>query len=202
MKSVSFRSKTFRYLLIVGFGSLLLSGCGPRKQTELEFAPQMYRSPALKAQEYDGTSSNLSVMRKPPEGTVPINFTPYHLTLADSFLQEKISNPRPKTDEIIAEGKKHYNIYCIVCHGETGDGNGLIVQKGMVKPPSFIDGQTKNWSDGRIFHIITRGRGNMSGYAAQVKPETRWSIIHYIRELQKSANAIVQSTNSSETKKQ
>lgn len=187
MKYASFLyDKKFVFVLVLIV--FVIAGCGPRQNTELEYAPQMYRSPAYKAQEYDGAAPELSVMRKPPQGTVPINFTPYQLTLADSLLQDKMVNPLPMTAEVLQVGRKYYNIYCIVCHGPTGDGMGYIVPKGMQMPPSFINGQTTNWSDGRIFHLITRGRGNMSSYAAQLLPEQRWAIIHYIRALQRAGN--------------
>ncbi|MCX7834540.1 MAG: cytochrome c [bacterium] len=165
---------------------VLVVACGPRQNTELEYAPQMYRSPAYKAQEYDGSAPQLSVMRKPPQGTVPIGYTPYTLTLADSLLQDQMTNPLPMTAEVLQVGRKYYNIYCIVCHGPKGDGMGYVVPKGMQQPPSFITGQTTRWSDGRIFHLITRGRGNMASYASQLLPDQRWAIVHYVRALQRA----------------
>ncbi len=175
-------------LLLILSTILSLSGCRDNSQTKLEYAPQMYRSPAYKAQRYDPDAPTLSTMRTPPVGAVPVNFEPYRLTLADSALQDQMLNPLPRTEEVLNIGRKYYNIYCIVCHGPKGDGMGYIVPKGLPVPPSYITGATRQWGDGRIFHLITRGRGNMSSYAAQLNPEQRWAVVHYIRALQRAGN--------------
>lgn len=190
MRSFNSPSNRRRIVSLLALASLLalLVGCGPRTKTELEYAPQMYRSPAYKAQQYDPTSPTLSKMRTPPAGTVAIDYEPYRLTMADSALQEQMPNPLPRSAEVLAVGQKYYNIYCVVCHGPKGDGMGYVVPKGFPKPPSYLTGATRQWGDGRIFYLITRGRGNMSSYAAQLNPTQRWSIVHYIRALQRAAN--------------
>jgi len=94
----------------------------------------------------------------------------------------------PRTREVLHVGQKYFNIYCVVCHGPKGDGIGYVVPKGMQMPPSYLTGQTMHWSDGRIFYLMTRGRGNMSSYAAQLTPEQRWAVVHYIRTLQRAGN--------------
>ncbi|MDK9699103.1 MAG: cytochrome c [bacterium] len=175
-------------IVILAVVVLLMSGCGPRTRTELEFAPQMYRSPAYKAQEYNPITAELSVMRKPPVGSVAINEHPYRYTLADSLLQDQMANPFPATEEVLKVGKKYYDVYCIVCHGPKGDGMGYIIPKGMQMPPSYVTGAARSWSDGRMYHLITRGRGNMASYAYQLTPEQRWAVVHYIRALQRAGN--------------
>ena len=56
-------------------------------------------------------------------------------------------------------------------------------------PPSLHALKTRNWSDGRMYHVITEGQNVMPGYSTQLEPDERWAIVHYVRALQRSFNA-------------
>jgi mono/diheme cytochrome c family protein len=86
----------------------------------------------------------------------------------------------------MSTGRKYYDIYCIVCHGATGDGRGYIVPK-FTMPPVLYSDKVRQWPDGRIYHTITLGQGLMPSYASQIPAEQRWAIIHYVRALQRAA---------------
>ncbi|MCB2153688.1 cytochrome c [bacterium] len=172
---------------------LLVVGCDGRRETrEVLFTPDMHFSPAMKAQEADPFSPTGSSMRMPPEGTVPQGFEPYTITDAEADeLASKLQNPLPRTWEVMKAGEKYFNIYCTPCHGETGDGMGTVItaQAGMPMPPSlFSDKLVDEWTDGRIFHVITRGQGNMPPYASRLSADRRWAVIHYVRALQRAAH--------------
>jgi mono/diheme cytochrome c family protein len=91
--------------------------------------------------------------------------------------------------QILARGQQRYNIYCSPCHSELGDGNGMIVQRGFKRPPSFHVQRLRNAPLGWFYDVISNGFGGMPDYAAQVKPSDRWAIAAYIRALQLSQNA-------------
>jgi mono/diheme cytochrome c family protein len=91
--------------------------------------------------------------------------------------------------KILARGQERYTIYCTPCHSELGDGNGMIVQRGYKRPPSFHVQRLKNAPLGWFYDVISNGFGGMPDYAAQVKPADRWAIAAYIRALQLSQNA-------------
>jgi cytochrome c553 len=93
--------------------------------------------------------------------------------------------------DVISRGRERYNIYCAVCHGETGDGNGMIVQRGFTRPPSFHIDRLRAAPAGHYFDVITNGWGAMFSYNDRVKPEDRWAIAAYIRALQLSQYAEV-----------
>ncbi len=86
----------------------------------------------------------------------------------------------------LERGRQRFNIYCIVCHGAAGEGDGMIVRRGYRKPPSYYDDrlQEGNASAAHFFDVITNGWGAMPDYSAQIAPEDRWKIIAYIRALQ------------------
>jgi len=91
--------------------------------------------------------------------------------------------------DVLARGQQRYNIYCSPCHSMLGDGNGMIVQRGFKRPPSFHEQRLRNAPLGYFYDVIGNGFGGMPDYAAQVKPADRWAIATYIRALQLSQNA-------------
>lgn len=109
-------------------------------------------------------------------------------TLVTSFPDAVDEFPVPVTKELIDRGQERYNIYCIVCHGPTGNGDGMIVRRGFIKPPTYNDDRLRNAPVGHFYDVITNGWGRMNSYAAQVPVADRWAIVAYIRALQISQN--------------
>ena len=97
--------------------------------------------------------------------------------------------PFPVTREVLERGRERYNIYCAPCHARTGDGNGMIVQRGYRRPPSYHIDRLRTAPLGHFFDVMTNGFGAMPDYAAQVSPYDRWTIVAYIRALQFSQDA-------------
>ena len=97
--------------------------------------------------------------------------------------------PIPLTRELLARGRERFEIYCAVCHGSTGDGSGMIVQRGFPRPPSLHEQRLRAAPVGHFFDVIKNGYGVMYSYAARIEPADRWAIIAYIRALQLSPRA-------------
>jgi mono/diheme cytochrome c family protein len=85
-------------------------------------------------------------------------------------------------------GEERFNVYCAMCHGQTGYGDGMIVRRGFRRPPSLHDDRLRNETLGHFFDVITNGWGAMPDYSEQIPPRDRWAIIAYIRALQLSQN--------------
>ena len=102
--------------------------------------------------------------------------------------------PMPLTPALLKRGEERFNIYCSVCHGRTGEGNGMIVQRGFPRPPSYADERLRNAPVGYFYDVITHGYGLMYSYAARVEPQDRWAIAAYIRVLQLSLHATLADT--------
>jgi mono/diheme cytochrome c family protein len=94
--------------------------------------------------------------------------------------------PFPITEQILDRGQERFQIFCSVCHGMTGYGDGMIVRRGFRKPPSYHEERLRQAPVGHFFDVITNGWGAMPSYAPQVPPQDRWAIIAYIRALQLS----------------
>ena len=97
--------------------------------------------------------------------------------------------PFAVTREVLERGQQRYNAYCTPCHGKTGMGNGMIVQRGLKPPTSFHDDRLRNSPAGYFFDVMTNGFGVMQDYRAQVAIKDRWAIAAYIRALQLSQRA-------------
>jgi len=97
--------------------------------------------------------------------------------------------PMAVTPAVMARGQERFNVFCSPCHGRTGVGNGMIVQRGFRQPPSFHDDRLRNAPVGYFFDVISHGFGAMQDYSAQVPVADRWAIIAYIRALQASRAA-------------
>ncbi len=103
--------------------------------------------------------------------------------------QDSTQFPYPVTREMVLRGQQRFNVYCAPCHGETGQGNGMVVQRGYSPPPSFHQDRLRCAPVGHFFDVITNGFGAMPSYAPQVPVVDRWAIISYIRALQLSQDA-------------
>jgi mono/diheme cytochrome c family protein len=103
--------------------------------------------------------------------------------------QEADQFPFAITEKDLTRGRERYNIYCSPCHSQLGDGNGMIVQRGFKKPPSYSDPRLLKAPVGHFYNVMTSGWGAMGDYSAQVPVADRWRIAAYIRALQLAQTA-------------
>jgi len=99
--------------------------------------------------------------------------------------------PVPLTADLLERGRGEFQVFCSPCHGRTGMGDGVIVQRGFKRPTSYHVDRLRQTPVGYFYDVITNGYGAMSDYAAQVPVEDRWAIVAYIRALQLSQYAPV-----------
>jgi mono/diheme cytochrome c family protein len=160
---------------------LLLAGC--REDMQL----QPYYRPLRESDFYADRRSERPIIA----GTVARG----HLNADTYFYTGKVGNndgdylPFPATADVMARGQQRFNIYCAPCHSELGDGNGMIVQRGYKRPPSYHSERLRKAPIGYFFDVMTNGFGAMPDYASQIPPKDRWAIAAYIRALQLSQNA-------------
>ncbi len=107
-----------------------------------------------------------------PPGVVPHGFKP-------------IEKP-PLTLKLLEHGRERYRIYCEVCHGMGGDGDGIATLRGFPRPPTFHNPSLRSAPAEFIFEVAKKGRGDMLGYGNRVPEEDLWAITAYVRALQRS----------------
>jgi mono/diheme cytochrome c family protein len=157
----------------------LLGGCeDPVADMGLQPKYRTYQ-PAQNAQFADGKSA-----RPIPAGTVPRPPSP-----VDDVVALSTTNPLKIDRNTLEAGQLQFEIYCSVCHGRLGNGDGMIVQRGFTRPPSFHVDRLRTEPDAHIYNVITRGYGAMLSYGDRVPPDVRWEVIAYIRALQAASAA-------------
>ena len=100
--------------------------------------------------------------------------------------------PLPVTRELLEKGHERFDIFCTPCHGQLGNGEGMIVQRGFRRPPSFHEERLRNMPVGHFYDVISNGFGTMVDYSSRVAPRDRWAIAAYIRALQLSQRATLE----------
>lgn len=166
------------------FLCLFFVACSSEEKTVIQYMPHMANTPVLKAQRgYKDHDSGTSMLL-PPDGTIPRGYKPYRIK-DPAEAGRKLTNPLPINQNVLFRGQERYTIYCGVCHGARGYGDGPVVPP-FPTPKSLQSKVLREQKDGYIFHIITKGQGTMPAYNVQIPEEDRWAIVHYLRALQRA----------------
>jgi mono/diheme cytochrome c family protein len=181
--------------LITVAALLACLGCTRDRTSEnppIHINPNMDEQPKYKAQAESRFFADGSSMRQPVEGTVPRgwlrdNVVYYTGRNSDGALVREM--PVPVTAELLQRGRERFDIFCSPCHSRVGDGQGMVVKKGLPPPPSFYEQRLRDAEDGYIFDVMTNGLRNMAAYKYQIPVADRWAIVAYFRELQQSRPA-------------
>lgn len=160
----------------------------------LEVFPDMDRQPRLKPQAGSGFFLDGRGDRPSVSGTVPLGSFHEDAYYATGKIDGAYGSgfPMVVTQELLNLGREKYAIFCAVCHGETGDGNGITKKHGMTLTPSYHDEVRRNLSEGDIYNTINKGKNNMGSYGHKLRIEERWAIVAYLRVLQRARNASIE----------
>ncbi len=95
-------------------------------------------------------------------------------------------NPVKPTPAGLEAAKRLYATDCSVCHGTHGDGKGELAADMKTKMRDWREPTSlEKMTDGELFYIITKGKGEMPGEAGRAKPEQCWQLVNYIHSLAK-----------------
>ena len=180
--------------LLLGL-ALILSSCrgNLRDDPPIHINPNMDAMERFEAQEANPFFADGRAMRPPIPGTVARGMLREDVAFhtgrnADgSYVQVM---PVEYTVEFAERGRERYDIYCTVCHGAAGDGQGVIMTGGYgFVPIGYHNDRLRAIEDGYLYEVITQGVRSMPGYAQQISVADRWAIVAYVRALQRSQNA-------------
>lgn len=193
------------FLSIFGVCVLVVMGVAGKRgdmsrKPPLQIFPDMKRQLKLRPQTANGFFPNGLSSQLPPPGTVaqskpmnvggqeiyPFEDVPVNtgrITGTTNFVE---TNPFPVTAGLLARGQQRFTIYCAPCHGQTGEGNGMVKKFGYATVRSLHEAIVVRQNDGEIFNTISNGKLTMMGYAPQIPVEDRWAIVAYLRALQLS----------------
>ena len=190
------------YTIVAGLSTMLLSSCFSDKRSPgWEYMPDMAHSTAYDAYSPNPNYKDGMTSRKPVAGTVPLyqgvighksTHVPYPYPATNEGYDaagRELKNPIPLNSGTLAEGERLFNIYCAVCHGVSGQGNGSIVVNPNIKnpfppPPSYFSERLLTLPEGQMYHTIVHGRNLMGSYASQLNEDQRWQVIHHVKSMQ------------------
>lgn len=157
--------------------------CADNSRPNYQFMPNMYEEVSYEPYgEYDIFENEQSAML-PVEGSIPRGWMPYEYENTEegyAAAKAELQNPLPYTEENLNKGKALYTIYCAVCHGDTGDGQGILAQREKFLGIPSYDDTGRSITEGSTYHVMYYGRNAMGSYASQTSIEERWLIDHYV----------------------
>lgn len=160
--------------------------CKKDTRPNYQFMPNMYEPVSYETYaESDAFKSGWEA-QLPVEGTIPKGFTPFDIdntTDGYNLAKETLKSPIDSSQVDLAKGKELYDIYCGICHGTKGDGQGTLVKREKILGiPSYADvGRAIN--EGSVYHTIYYGKNAMGSYTNQLSEDERWQVVAYVLDL-------------------
>ncbi|MDC1162030.1 cytochrome c [Tenacibaculum sp.] len=158
--------------------------CGDKRTPQVQYMPDMYVAVPYEANGADGLNGKM-VDRAPVVGTIKrggyVAFEYPDTNEGYEQAKTELKSPLKVSEENLANGKKMYDIYCAVCHGKKGDGNGILSQRDKFNGiPNYKDREV---TEGSIYYVIMHGKNLMGSHASQLTPKERWQVTQYVEKL-------------------
>ena len=175
-----------RILKYIGLLVLIMSitSCFDPSKPNYQYFPNMYESVGYKTYQESDAFPNGIQAQLPVEGSVPRGWQPYEYEDSNEGYESaklNLKSPLVNNEENLKNGKKMYDIYCSVCHGSKGDGQGILMEREkFLGIPSYAD---RDITEGSIYHVLMHGINLMGSHAGQVNDEERWQIAQYVLKL-------------------
>lgn len=164
--------------------SLLLVSCFNPSKPNYQYFPNMYEAVGYETYVESTAFSNGVEAQLPVEGTVARGWAPYDYPDTNAGYEAAKANlvsPLEQSDAHRAEGKELYGVYCAVCHGKKGDGQGILMKREkFLGIPSYAD---RDITEGSIYHVLMYGKNAMGSHAGQVNATERWQIAQHVMYL-------------------
>ncbi len=178
--------RTFINIALIVAISISATSCFNDRSPNYQYFPNMYVSSSYETYGAYGIFPNEQSAMLPAENTIPRGFVPYDIQNTHEGLVESrtiMDYPYEVTEENLAVGSQLYTFYCAVCHGDRGDGKGILVEREkFLGIPSYAD-PGRTIVPGSIYHVETYGLNAMGSYASQTSEKERWLIAMHVMDL-------------------
>lgn len=176
--------KNLVYIALSVLLMISLSSCHNKTKRKVQYMPDMYVPVPYETYSENPILPKHMTSQHPVKGTVARGETVYEVPNTNEgyeYAKLNVKSPLDSTQIDYQKGKKFYNMYCSVCHGKKGDGNGVLSQRDKFNGiPNYKD---RDITEGSIYHVIMYGRNMMGSYASQLTENERWQIVHYVQKL-------------------
>ncbi|MBF7092897.1 cytochrome c [Flavobacterium sp. ALJ2] len=173
----------YKITLLVGI-TILVSSCHNISAPNYQYFPNMYESLAYEPYAEASVFKGGKEAQLPANGTINRGFEPYEYensTAGYELAKANLKSPLDSLDRKSEKGKELYEIYCMSCHGATGNGKGKLVEREkFLGVPSYKD---REITEGSIFHVETYGLNAMGSHANQLNTHERWLVADYVLKL-------------------
>lgn len=183
-------SSFHKSLILLLFAGMVVS-CADKDERNYQYFPDMYVGVGYETYLEYPVFKNGQEAKLPVDGTIPRGWMPYEYENTPegrTAAAENLKNPLPYTEDNLNEGKALYTIYCAVCHGDQGNGKGILVQREKILGVPAYNDAGRNITEGSVYHAMYYGLNNMGSYASQTTIEERWQIDHYVLSLKDKLN--------------
>lgn len=184
MKSLLYKSSLF--LLVFSAVS-----CFSTDDRNYQYFPNMYVSEAYEAYGNYEVFQHGQSAKLPVKGTIPRGWMPFEYeNTNEDYLAAKanLKNPLPYTEENVAAGQELFTIYCAVCHGDKGDGKGILAEREKILGIPAYNAPGRDITMGSTYYVMYYGLNTMGSYASQTTAKERWQIAHYVMDLKRALN--------------
>ncbi|PNQ74080.1 cytochrome C [Hanstruepera neustonica] len=148
--------------------------------------PNMYEPVGYETYAESDAFKNGKEGQLPAEGSIPRGFKPFDIentTDGYNFAKENLMSPLDSMQVDLAKGKELYDIYCGICHGNKGDGQGNLVKREKILGIPSYDDVGRAITEGSVYHTIYYGKNAMGSYANQLNEQERWQVVAYVMDL-------------------
>ncbi len=160
--------------------------CKKDSAPNYQFMPNMYESAGYETYGENELYENGMAARTPAEGSIPRGFVPFDIensTEGYDLAKATLKSPLDSTQVDLERGKELYDIYCGICHGNKGNGQGKLVKREKILGIPSYDDAGRAINEGSIYHTIYYGKNSMGSYANQLNEEERWQVVSYVLKL-------------------
>ena len=173
-------------ILVIGF-LVTIAGCADPSRPNYQYMPNMYEPVGYETYQEVGFLPSGTEAMTPPDNTISRGWLPYEFAndLEGKELSRALESPLDSLNSEVnlAKGKELYDIYCAICHGAKGAGQGQLVKREKILGvPSYADA-ARNITVGSTYHVIYYGLNAMGSYAGQLNYEERWQVSEYVMQL-------------------
>lgn len=187
---------------LVLVASITMVSCFDTAKPNYQYMPNMYEPVGYETYGESDAFYNQQVAMLPAEGSIPRGWQPYEYEDTNDGLllaKAELKNPLPVTEENLAKGEQLYEIYCAVCHGDKGDGQGILVKNEKILGiPSYADAG-RVITEGGVYHVQMYGLNAMGSYASQTNELERWQIAQHVMNLKAALEGTPLATPVAET---